>query len=189
MFFSFFALRSLSSVVSSKSSTPPFLHLLSASLLSVISSFSAFAPCPSIIFIHACLGCTVWIFLLEAVVETHFFMWPLNLYSWPWIRIRRGCSGGGVMSHHTRLWRESYLCLYQLGWARVAGTRWRLDSDEGKKKKKESYWICVWLAVVFWSSCLICDADLTQESCLLSGDEYWMQKAQRLKENKPVAAF
>lgn len=149
-FFPFFALRSLSSVVSSKSSTPPSLHLLSASLLSVISSFSAFAPRPSIIFIHACLGCTVWIFLLDPVLR-------LISLCGRWIYIHdHGFAfwGAAVVEEScpttTRGYRGNHICVC-ISWDEpvLQAQDDTLTRMKKRKKKKESYWICVWLAVVF----------------------------------------
>lgn len=79
--------------------------------------------------------CTVWIFLFDAVVESHFFYGALNLYVMG-VMMEESCST-------TRHWGKNMfamlLCLRQSRWARVAGEGWHLYSDEGKN----IYLICV----------------------------------------------
>ncbi len=145
-----------SSVIKLLLTTPPSLHLLTASLLSVISSPLPLRHIAQLYFfmhalvysINILIRCRCWDPLLYGA---------LDLYSWPWMHILRG-----VMmedSCPTTRGCRGNICYVCISWNKPV-LQGQNDTFAQMKKKRNILDLCVTHGG-FWSCSLTCDADLT----------------------------
>lgn len=112
--------------------------------------------------------CTVWIFLFDAVVESHFFYGALNLYVMG-VMMEESCST-------TRHKRKEYVCyVVMFASVQVSSCRRRRMTPLLRWRKKYIFDLCD--SLFFYYLIL----HVTHKRCLLFSDEYRMQGLQRLK--------